>query len=83
MLLKLSILNKFMFNDLLFPIISKIQQNLKHVTLSAPVQIYWKRYSRIETVKNFMKTKGSKKIITRAIHSILKVATGLLFIFFF
>lgn len=82
MLLKVSILNKFMFNDLLFPIISKIQQNLKHVTISAPVQI-WKRYSRIETIKNFMKTKGSKKIITKAIHSILKVATGLLFIFFF
>lgn len=81
MLLKVSILNKFMFNDLLFPIISKIQQNLKHVTISAPVQI-WKRYSRIETVNNSMKTKGSKKIITRAIHSILKVATGL-FIFFF
>lgn len=82
MLLKVSILNKFMFNDLLFPIISKIQQNLKHVTIFAPVQI-WERYSRIETVKNFMKTKGSKKIITRAIHLILKVATGLLFIFFF
>lgn len=82
MLLKVSILNKFMFNDLLFPIISKIQQNLKHVTIFAPVQI-WERYSRIETVKNSMKTKGSNKIITRAIHSILKVATGLLFIFFF
>lgn len=81
MLLKVSILNKFMFNDLLFPIISKIQQNLKHVTIFAPVQI-WKNYSRIETVKNSMKTKGSKKIITRAIHSILKVATGLLLFFF-